>query len=91
MYSLQSVPLEKYMIHVDCYLNLGKNIIYCHETTYLLLNSTVGAVAEAFLPSLNSLMKTSLRMMSLASLKMVEKITVTLSALASTYMVSSSL
>ena len=55
-----------------------------------MLNNTVGAVALAFLPSLNSLMKTSLRMISLASLKMVEKMTVTLSALASTYIVSSS-
>ena len=60
------------------------------EVTYLLLNNTVGAVALAFLPSRNSRMNTSLRMMSLASLKMVEKMTVTLSALASTYMVSSS-
>ena len=57
----------------------------------LLLKSTVGAVWDAFLPSLNSLMKTSLRIMSLASLKIVEKMTVTLSDLASTYMVSSSL
>ena len=59
--------------------------------TYLLLNKTVGAVALAFLPSLNSRMKTSLRMMSLASLKIVEKMTVTRSDLACTYIVSSSL
>ena len=75
----------------------------------LLLKRTVGAVWEAFLPSLgedrqarageiksilsylNSLMKTSLRMISEASLKIVEKMTVTLSDLASTYIVSSSL
>ena len=56
-----------------------------------MLKRTVGAVADALRPSLNSLMKTSLRMMSEASLKIVEKMTVTLSDLASTYMVSSSL
>ena len=67
------------------------SIIFKNIWSYLLLKRTVGAVADAFLPSLNSLMNTSLRMMSLASLKMVEKMTVTLSALASTYMVSSSL